>query len=469
MEKYALERHLPLSSVSTSTSDNARTVAWRALQGITREGAYTDIALDRVLRRSSLGGVDRAFVSELVYGVVRRQRTLDALIDALGKKKAARQPEDLRLILHLGLYQLRYLDSVPPAAAVNTSVELAKATGWGKLSGVVNGILRQYLRLSGDRDPLPLPEDPVSRLGVLYSFPDWIVQSWCDRFGMALTEELCAWFNRPPTLHLRINPLRATRDGVRQAMAAIGKETTLIAHLPQALQHSGGSGAVSALPGYDAGWWSIQDGSAQLVSHLLAPRPGETIIDACAAPGGKTTHIAELMGDEGKIWALDRSANRLRRVSDNAERLRLNSIETRAGDIRQMQQQWQGDRVLVDAPCSGLGTLHKRPDLRWRQTPENAEALARLQQELLAAAATWVKPGGVLVYATCTLNLRENESVVREFLAHHWGWQLCPPVAQSQAAPFATPEGWIKIVPSQQQMDGFFMAKLSREGVEDAD
>ncbi|MEO0949478.1 MAG: 16S rRNA (cytosine(967)-C(5))-methyltransferase, partial [Cyanobacteria bacterium J06641_5] len=389
---------------SRATAD-PRAIALQALQQVDRQGAYTDIALDRALRQAppDLNPADRALASELVYGIVRRQRTLDALIDRLGKKSARQQPPDLRLLLHLGLYQLRHSDRIPARAAVHSTVELAKRSGPKFYAGALNGILRSYLRaVETGEDPLPLPNDAIARLGVEHSFPDWIVSLWDRQFGRAIATELCTWFNQAPSLDLRVNPLQTNLDTLQAALGDRDITATPLPHLPQTLRLTSGKiGPISKLPGFDAGWWSVQDGSAQLVVHLLAPQPGETIIDACAAPGGKATHIAELMGDRGTIWACDRDAKRLQKVTENAKRLQLTSIRTLAGDSRDREQFIESaDRVLVDAPCSGLGTLHKRPDLRWRQTPDNIAEIITLQRTLLAQTAAWVKPGGILVYAT---------------------------------------------------------------------
>jgi 16S rRNA (cytosine967-C5)-methyltransferase len=442
---------------------NPRQVAFVALQNIYKRGAYSDIALDRVLRQSELNSADRGLVAELVYGIVRRSRSLDALIDGLGKKKAAQQPPDLRIILQIGLYQLRYLTQIPVSAAVNTTVELAKNNGLKSLAGVVNGLLRQYERLAAKGvDPLELPADPIQRLGISHSFPDWIVRLWREQFGGEVTEQLCEWFNHPPAIDLRINRLKTSIDEVEAVFAEAGISVSRLPHLPQALRLTGGTRTIQQLPGFLEGWWTVQDSSAQLVAHLLDPQPGEVVIDACAAPGGKTTHIAELMQDKGTIWACDLHASRLRKVKENAQRLQLNSIQLCSGDSRELGQfSDRGDRVLLDAPCSGLGTLHKRPDIRWRQTPEKIQELSRLQEELLTQTAQWVKPGGTLVYATCTLNVSENEKVVQSF-CDRCDWQISSPSSNSPAAFFASPQGWVKILPHQHQMDGFFMVKLKK-------
>jgi 16S rRNA (cytosine967-C5)-methyltransferase len=385
------------------SSNNPRQIAFHALQEVYYRGAYADIAIDRLLQKTTLSKLDRNLVCELVYGTVRRQRTLDKIIDLFGKKSAAKQPHSLRIIFHLGLYQLRYLEQIPASAAINTSVELAKENGQQNLAGVVNGLLRQYQRSSETQDPLELKQNSAEEIGIFYSFPDWIVKQFIAEFGIEATKQLLDWFNRSPQLDLRVNLNSISLDELAAKLTDCGIATTRLPHLPQALRLTKGVGALQDLIGYREGWWLVQDSSAQLVTHLLAPKAGEVIVDACAAPGGKTTHIAELMGDEGEIWAIDRTPKRLQKVTENATRLRLKSIQTLVADSRTLDQFIaKVDRVLLDAPCSGLGTLHKRPDLRWRQKPEQVREIIQLQQELLDNTATWVKKGGVLVYSTCT-------------------------------------------------------------------
>ncbi|MEH2260552.1 16S rRNA (cytosine(967)-C(5))-methyltransferase [Nostoc sp.] len=489
---------------------NPRQLAFIALRDV-HKGAYADVALDRVLQKFNLPDCDRRLVTELVYGSVRRQRTLDTLIDQLAKKKSHQQPQDLRTILHLGFYQLRYQERIPTSAAVNTTVQLAKENGFFGLTGFVNGLLRQYIRLAEKikGDPLQLPESPdlenltsiplspkrgealnspptlqglgaeglgfaltfpndvksqVERLGILHSFPDWIVQVWLEQLGLTETEQLCEWMNQSPTIDLRINPLRTSIEEVEAALQSVGVLVRRIPDLPQALRFIGNTGSIQKLPGFKEGWWTVQDSSAQLVGHLLDPQPGEVVIDACAAPGGKTTHIAELMADQGKIWACDRTPSRLRKLQENSQRLNLQSIQICTGDSRHLNQfQNTADRVLLDAPCSGLGTMHRHADARWRQTPESVRELSLLQQELLTHTSTFVKPGGVLVYATCTLHPAENEEVISAFLADSPQWQIESP-SDVELPDFtdSTPQGWFKLWPHRQDIDGFFMVRLRK-------
>jgi 16S rRNA (cytosine967-C5)-methyltransferase len=439
---------------------NPRQLAFITLRDI-HKGAYTDIALDRSLQKANLPDQDRRLLTELVYGSVRRQRTLDTLIDQLATKPSQQQPKDLRTILHLGLYQLRYQQRIPPSAAVNTTVQLAKENGFAGLAGFVNGLLRQYIRSAENSpDPLRLPTDPGQRLGILYSFPDWIIQVWLAQLGLAETEQLCEWMNQTPTIDLRVNILRTSIAEVELAFKSRGIFVKPLPQVPQALRLIGNTGPIQNLPGFREGWWTVQDSSAQLVSHLLDPQPGEIIIDACAAPGGKTTHIAELMGDRGTIWGCDRTPSRLRKLQENAQRLNLHSIQLLTGDSRHLTQfENTADRLLLDAPCSGLGTLHRHADARWRQTPESVHELSLLQTELLSCTSTFVKPGGILVYATCTLHPAENEAVIREFLGTNPHWQIEPP----QHFNFPTsPPGWLKVWPHRQDLDGFFMVRLKK-------
>jgi 16S rRNA (cytosine967-C5)-methyltransferase len=451
---------------------NPRQLTLFALKDL-ETGSFTDMVVDRLLSKFELSTVDRHLFTELVNGIVRRKRTLDAIIDRLAKQPAHRQPPELRQLLRLGLYQLRYLDRIPESAAVNTTVDLAKSNGLTGLAGVVNGILRQYIRLQEQQEEvLNLPVDPISRLGTLYSFPDWLIEQWVNALGPIETEQLCQAFNQSPTMDLRVNILPDISNPEQQRAKLIdifqtaGIEAEALPYLSQGLRFVGNVGAIDKLPGYHQGSWTIQDSSAQLVTHLLDPQPHEIIIDACAAPGGKTTHIAELMGNTGQIFALDKTASRLKKLQQSIDRLQLTNIKILTGDSCGFGELTNtADRVLLDAPCSGLGTLHRRADARWQKTPAQVQDLAKLQAKLLANTATWIKPGGVLVYATCTVCSIENEDIIIPFLKTHPDWQIELPPPDSLMASLVSDPGWIEVWPHRQQMDGFFMVKLRRSRV----
>jgi 16S rRNA (cytosine967-C5)-methyltransferase len=445
-------------------SSNPRQLALEALRLISKRGAYADVALDRILNSSQdISGQDRRLATEIVYGVTRRTRSLDALIDKFARQRSQQQQPDLRLILQIGIYQICFLDQVPSSAAVNTSVNLAKQNKLAGLAGLVNAILRAIATAAAANTLWQGLEH--EGLGVLHSFPDWLIKLWQDKFGPAETAQLCQWFNQSPHIDLRVNRLRADPDMVIAAFAEVGVAATSIESIPYALRLAQGAGAIPKLPGYAEGWWSVQDASAQLASLLLDPQPHDVVIDACAAPGGKTTHIAELMEDTGVIWACDRSAQRLKKVQQNCDRLGLKSIKIRDGDSREFSD-FKGiaDRVLLDVPCSGLGTLHRHADARWRQNAEEPDRLSKIQLELLAQAVTWVKndenAGGAIVYSTCTLHPIENELVIRQFLASFAAWHLSQIPIDHPTARFTNPSQLIEVIPHRHNMDGFFMAKL---------
>lgn len=434
-------------------------MAWQVLQAVAA-GAYADGALERELGRSPLTPADRGLATELAYGAIRQRRLLDAWLDQLGKVPAERQPPKLRWLLHIGLYQLLASDRVPPSAAVSTTVELAKRGGLARLAPVANGLLRAFLRRreAGDRLPLTPAQsaDLAVSLGVRHSLPDWLsreLRQWlpperAETFGRAC--------NSAPSLDLRVNRLRCSPAAVQAALADAGVEAIAIEGLPSGLTLKGRTGDLSRLPGFAEGHWCVQDRAAQRIAPLLDPQPGERILDACAAPGGKSTHLAELMGDQGLVLALDRGEARLRRVSRNAERLGLQSIAVQHGDataLAQKQPELQAsfDRILVDAPCSGLGTLARHADARWRIDPAAIDELVALQRQLIDGLLPLLKPQGHLVYATCTVHPRENNQLIEAVLADHpelqlrQSWQLWPGEVAGAG-------------------DGFYAALLERHG-----
>ena len=401
----------------------SRRVAWDVLEAVAA-GAYADVALERALRRRPLNALDRGFVTELSYGAIRWRQWLDGWLDRLGKVPARKQPPRLRWLLPIGLYQLLRMERIPASAAVNTTVELAKQGKLARLAPVVNGLLRSALRAREAGEALALPAEPAAALAQEQSLPLWLSRGlfqWC---GPEQAERVARAFNQVPPLDLRVNRLRSTPDRVEALFAESGIATAAIAGCPDGLQVLEPSGDLRQWPGFSEGHWCVQDRAAQWVAPLLDPCPGQRVLDACAAPGGKATHLAELMGDEGEIWAVDRSPGRLQRVAANAARLGCSSIQALASDASQLAQErpeWRGrfDRILVDAPCSGLGTLARHPDARWRVTEESVADLLKLQIELLDGLRSLLAPGGRLVYATCTIHPSENTEQIHGWLQDH--------------------------------------------------
>lgn len=439
-----------------------RQLAWNALQAVAA-GAYADAALERLLARASLSGPDRALATELVYGAIRMRRLLDAWIDALGRVSAERQPPRLRWLLHVGLYQLLFCARIPDSAAVSTTVELARAGGLARLAPVVNGLLRSLLRRRGEAPAAPwsgleLPADPAAALALRHSLPDWLAAELLAWLPVERAEAFAEACNMPPPLDLRCRRGRLERDALLAAFAAAGVAAEPLSEGSDALTLLDRPGDLRALPGYAEGWWCVQDRNAQRIVPLLDPRPGMRVLDLCAAPGGKTTQIAEALGGEGELWAVDRSEARLKRVALNAERLGLTGIGLLAADgsdLPALRPDWRGafDRILVDAPCSGLGTLARHADARWRLEPDAIEALVALQQQLLEAVLPLLAPAGRLVYATCTVHPRENQDQIASLLASHEELTL---LEQRQ--------WW----PQPQGGDGFYVAVLEPVGLREA-
>jgi 16S rRNA (cytosine967-C5)-methyltransferase len=453
----------PQHPITTETDGLApRRLAWKVLEAVAA-GAFADNALERELAKTNLAPLDRGLATELAYGAIRQRFLLDAWIDAHGRLKANRQPPRLRWLLHVGLYQLLFSSRVPASAAVNTSVQLAKEAGFAQLAPVVNGLLRAVARAHNPHGAeadtpqpllpwqgLALPDAAAASLALRHSLPPWLATQllqWCrpeeaEAFGHSS--------NTPPALDLRINRRRSSRAEVLAAFGAAGLTARALDDQEWGLCLAAASGDLRGLPGFKEGHWCVQDRTAQAIAPLLAPQPGQRVLDACAAPGGKSTQLAELMDDQGEIWAVDRSEARLKKVVANAERLGMVSLQVLAADaadLLEIRPQWRGyfDRILVDAPCSGLGTLARHADARWRIQPDTIAELASQQQRLLERLAPLLQPTGRLVYATCTVHPQENGDVVAAFMACQPSWQL---IHQQQ--------WW----PSAQAGDGFYAAVL---------
>ncbi len=433
-------------------------VRGRALAVLCRaeEGAPADRLLEEA--RQGLDGRDRAFLLELVYGVLRNRARIDWLLDRFSAQPVSRTDIGTRNILRLAAYQLLFLDKVPPSAAVNTATELAKLRG--RKPGYVNGLLRS---LGRSRDSLPVPEnaDPAVRMALLHSHPPWLVRRWMGRYGMERTEEALRRNNLPAPLCIRTNRLKGGRDELASLLEAQGATVRRTALSPAGLEVLSSPGLTS-LQAFQEGWFMVQDEAAQLVSLLVAPQPGETVLDACAAPGGKATHLAELMQDQGSVVALESDPGRIGLIDQNLQRLGSTIVRPVRGDAAAFQE-GSYDRVLVDAPCSGLGVLRRHPDGRWTKTDRSIAEKQDLQRRMLRNCASLVRPGGTLVYATCTTEKEENEDVITHFLAEYRDQyflddpgRLLPPAA----AELVDDQGFFRTFPSERDLDGFFAARL---------
>ena len=404
----------------TMTGIKPRKAAWEVIQAV-GGGAFADVALERIFKFYSFKSIDKSLVTEISYGAIRQRYFLDCWIDFLGKISAKKQPPLLRWLLHVGLYQIFKMERIPPAAAINTTVELAKTHKLAKLAPVVNGILRSALRNKESGLQLPKSESPGLDLAKNESLPIWLADELISWRGIEDAYSIAKSFNTISPIDIRVNQLRADLKEVRESFDTFGIKNKLIPNCPYGLEVTAGVGEPRNWPGYDEGRWSVQDRSSQLIAPFLGGKPGEKILDACAAPGGKSTHIAELTNNKANIWSVDRSAHRSRRILANSERLGTTCLQLIVADSSELltnHPEWENyfDRMLIDSPCSGLGTLSRHPDARWRMNKDIIKELVVLQSKLLMSLAPLLKIGGKLVYSTCTIHPDENYNQIRNFL-----------------------------------------------------
>ena len=438
--------------------DHVRELAMRVLQRVHVEDAYANVALAETLRELQLPERDRRFLTELVYGVTKAGASLDYMIGCYVADIRKAQPA-IRELLRLGLYQIFCMDRVPPSAACNTAVELAKKHGRRGADSFVNGVLRAALR-EPERAAFPEGRDARS-LALRTWHPQWMVERWVRVYGYERTEELCRCNNTSAPLSMRVNTLRTNRDALMVQLAAAGAQVRASAWVPDGIVLDA-HGALDELAALREGLAQVQDESSMLVAHILGAEPGMSVIDACAAPGGKTTHIAQRMENRGRVLAFDIYEEKIRRIERNAKRLGISVIDAATRDARELGAAYAGqaDRVLVDAPCSGLGVLRRKPDARWKKSARDAKTLPSLQHAILESAAQTVKKGGVLVYSTCTMEECENAAVVRAFLETHADFAL------EETGAFLpmqkTADRMVQIMPETDGPDGFFIARMRR-------
>ncbi len=435
--------------------DKPREKALDILRGA-EDGAFADALIDEA--RQSFEARDRAFILELVYGTLRNRTLLDWTLNQFSLQPVAKTDAWTRNILRLGAYQMLLLDKVPLSAAVNTSTELAKQ--YGKKHGYVNGLLRT---LDRKRNAIAYPgvADLVKRFSVFYSHPEWLVKRWIARFGADVAETFLRDNNLRAPLVIRANLLTTTREELKASLLSEGADARETVYSPVGLELIS-SPPLRTLAAYEQGRFIVQDQAAQLVSLMLSPRPGETVLDACAAPGGKTTHLAELMQDRGTVIALESDRERLKKIRENCGRLGVTIVIPTLRDASRYQE-GSFDKILIDAPCSGLGVLRRHPDGRWNKSEEAIQERRELQTRILENCAGLLKPGGALVYSTCTTEPEENEDVINAFLAKHPAFTLDDPrpFIPVSAGQLVDGKGFFRTFPAP-EMDGFFGARLAR-------
>jgi len=441
----------------------ARLLALRVLERVERGAAFADLALHAGLRSGGLGVRDRALATELVCGTLRWRGRLDWLLGQVIPRPFESLEPPVRSLLRLGAYQIVMLESVPAPAAVDQSVRAARAIGVERAAGLVNAALRRLAREHRELAPPSLAADPLAHLVHALSLPEWLARRWLEQFGAEEAAALAAASNEVP-------PLTVRSTGPRDALLAELRERWPEARATRFAPFGvvlGRGGNPAADPAFAAGRFAVQDEGSQLVVALLDPQPGERVLDVCAAPGTKANAIAAQVGPGGRVVGVDVNPRRLALVGRESRRLGLGNLELHAADARRdlspVAPPGSFDRVLVDAPCSGLGTLRRNPDLRWRVTPTDSAELAGVQLALLRRAALALRPGGALVYSTCTLSPEENEAVVHAFLADSPTFRPTAPDALPEALrPLLGSDGFLRTFPHRHDADGFFAARLER-------
>ena len=449
-------------------SYDARKVALDTLNTLDQGHHILDNLMEEAVAEDAIVSKrDRAFIQALVFGVLRWRGRLDFIINHFSSTRFDKIDPRVLNILRLALFQIIHMDRVPDSAAVNTAVEMAKTTVAPWVVGFVNAVLRKAARDYQDLSFPAVEKNAITATATATSFPAWIIRRWIGRYGLETTTALCDALNTIPAITIRTNRLKTSPPDLMKSLAGEAEQIKPTLYSPDGVTFVNPATAIPGLSAFKAGWFQVQDEAAQLVSLLLNPQPGETVMDACAGLGGKTGHIAQLMENNGSIVALDIHKGKLLRLEAEMRRLGISIVKTLCRNLENenLQQQLDPfDRILLDAPCSGLGVIRRNPDIKWRMSKKNLLKFKSRQLALLHNLARLVKPSGVLVYAVCSPEIEENEDVVNEFLKKQAEFVIdkqfegLPDKMHSVQAP----NGWFKTFPHFSHMDGFSFVRLKR-------
>lgn len=464
--------HRSNSAAPQPKSKSARLIALEVLVKVEQSGAYSNIQLNKALHDASLSRQDAALATEIVYGTISRKLTIDYWLATFVSKGIHKLQPWVHQLLRLSMYQLLWLDRIPEHAVVNEAVNIAKKKGHQGISSMVNGVLRNVIRQQNQLQLANINlQNDVETLSVRYSFPEWMVERWLDRYGVETTEHILKSSNAVPNSSIRVNTMKTSVTELIHQLAEIGIEAEPSPLAPAGINVTQG-GHLASLEAFASGLFSLQDESSMLVAEVVAPKPGMTILDACAAPGGKSLHIGELMRGQGKLISNDLHEHKRQLIEAGAKRLGLSHIETLSGDAAKLAEALPSssfDAVLLDAPCSGLGVIKRKPEIKWTKQESDITAIAHIQEQLLSAMSRLVKPGGVLVYSTCTIAQEENEEQIAKFLENHEQFELDPSWPQSilqrlreQGIVDDNFNGQLQLLPQHANSDGFFIARLKR-------
>ncbi|CAG9611129.1 Ribosomal RNA small subunit methyltransferase B [Bacillus rhizoplanae] len=440
---------------------NVRELALDGLVQVEKSGAYSNLLLNNLIEKSNIDKKDVGLLTEIVYGTIQRRDTLDYYLQPFLRKKIELW---VKVLLRLSLYQMLYLDRVPERAVIHEAVEIAKRRGHKGIAGLVNGVLRSI-----QREGVPSLDEIKSsekRLAIATSHPEWLVKEWIEAYGIETAQKMCEVNLLPPVPTARVNVAKASIEEALKTLETEGIQAKYGDLSEDAVQIEKGN--VAHTKAFQEGLLSIQDESSMLVARALNPEAGDTILDSCAAPGGKTTHIAERLQGTGKVISLDLHPHKVRLIQQQAKRLQLENVEAKTLDARKVQEHFEQesfDKVLVDAPCSGFGVIRRKPDIKIGKQKEDSERLANIQLSILEKVAPLLKKGGRLVYSTCTIEKIENEQVVELFLQSHpeFEWDTTMKERLPKAVHPYVVEGGVQILPHYFATDGFYIACLRKK------
>jgi 16S rRNA (cytosine967-C5)-methyltransferase len=447
---------------------DARNTALKVLMTLDRKRQTLDGILDDITPRSGgLSRRDRALFNALLYGVLRWRNRLDYIISHFSNVPLKKIEPGVLNILRLGLFQIIYLDRIPDSATVNTSVELTRQIGAPRAAGFVNALLRKVAANHGGVVFPTLKSDPVAFFSTAHSLPDWLIRRWQHRYNPETLTAICETINSIPPITIRTNTLKATRQQLMRSLQDDIEHVSPAPDAPDAITMKKLKRSIPDLPAFKNGWFQVQDEAAQLVSLLLNPQPQESVLDACAGLGGKTAHLAQLMQNRGNIVAMDKGKKKLQQLDQEMQRLGISIVRTTCHDLTShldTKQQGDFDRILLDAPCSGLGVLRRNPDIKWKSSEAGLKRHAAVQQRFLENLAPLVKPNGILVYAVCSIEPEENEVVIAAFLKNHPEFVIDKSLGKLPETlhSLVEPETGFKTLPFLNHMDGFYFVRLKR-------
>lgn len=464
-DKYGRETLLYMVHEEDQTKSDlyagARGIAVKVLNRIDRTDAYLEKLLENEMKTSGLSGQDKALLYEIVHGVCRWSGRIDWILNSFFRGQFSKSVPNVKNTLRVAAYQILFLNKIPAYAAVNEAVELIKRLQGQKSAGLINAVLRNIIR-SKDVIRYPDPkEDAALYLSVYYSHPLWMVKRWITRFGPEAAEKLLIANNERPGLSLRVNTQKTTVEEFKELLNSVSLKYSPGRFLPEFIRLNTVTNIMD-WEYFSKGYFNIQDESTGFSCRLLDPKAGMRVLDLCAAPGGKTTYISNLMNNEGEIVAIDKYESRLKSLRKNLERLGITNVRTLEADALSYEDE-PFDRVLLDTPCSGMGTLSKKPDIKWKRDPSDIRNLNALQSELLEKAASLVKAGGALVYSTCTIEPDENFEIVSRFLSTHPEFVInrnCGAVPEE----LIDENGCLQTLPHVNNTDGAFACRMDRVG-----